>query len=93
MAGDISYIRTSEGWLYLTIILDLYSHRVIGWAIGNQMKQDLAICIWIWQWHCDNHPKGAFTIRLWVAILFQRVPEAPVQAWLKGLDERQEKLL
>ena len=60
MAGDISYIRTSEGWLYLTIILDLYSHRVIGWAIGNQMKQDLAI--WIWQWHCDNHPKGAFTI-------------------------------
>ena len=48
MAGDISYIRTSEGWLYLTIILDLYSHRVIGWAIGKQMKQDLAI--WIWQW-------------------------------------------
>jgi len=62
MAGDISYIRTSEGWLYLTIILDLYSHRVIGWAIGNQMKQDLAI--WIWQWHCDNHPKGAFTISI-----------------------------
>ena len=45
MAGDISYIRTSEGWLYLTIILDLYSHRVVSWAIGNQMKLDLAICI------------------------------------------------
>ena len=66
MAGDISYIRTSEGWLYLTIILDLYSHRVIGWAIGKQMKQDLAIWIWQWQWqwHCDNHPKGAFTISI-----------------------------
>ena len=62
MAGDISYIRTSEGWLYLTIILDLYSHRVIGWAIGNQMKQDLAI--WIWQWHCDNRRKTAVIIRI-----------------------------
>jgi transposase InsO family protein len=31
-AGDISYIWTSEGWLYLAVILDLYSRRVIGWA-------------------------------------------------------------
>jgi transposase InsO family protein len=30
-AGDISYIWTSEGWLYLAVILDLYSRRVIGW--------------------------------------------------------------
>ena len=29
-AGDISYIRTGEGWLYLAVILDLYSRRVIG---------------------------------------------------------------
>ena len=33
-AGDISYIWTSEGWLYLAVILDLYSRRVIGWALG-----------------------------------------------------------
>ena len=32
-AGDISYIWTSEGWLYLAVILDLYSRRVIGWAV------------------------------------------------------------
>jgi putative transposase len=31
-AGDISYIWTSEGWLYLAVILDLYLRRVIGWA-------------------------------------------------------------
>jgi len=31
-AGDISYIWTGEGWLYLAVILDLYSRRVIGWA-------------------------------------------------------------
>ena len=42
-AGDISYIWTSEGWLYLAVILDLYSRRVIGWTVSNRMKRDLAI--------------------------------------------------
>ena len=42
-AGDISYIWTSEGWLYLAVILDLYSRRVIGWAVSNRMKRDLTI--------------------------------------------------
>jgi putative transposase len=32
MANDISYIWTAQGWLYLAVILDLYSRRVIGWA-------------------------------------------------------------
>ena len=42
MGRDIIYIWTSEGWLYLAVILDLYSRRVIGWAISNRMKRDLA---------------------------------------------------
>ena len=42
-AGDISYIWTHKGWLYLTVILDLNSPRVIGWAVSNRMKRDLAI--------------------------------------------------
>jgi transposase InsO family protein len=42
-AGDISYIWTREGWLYLAVIMDLYSRRVIGWATSDRMKQDLAI--------------------------------------------------
>jgi len=41
-AGDISYIWTREGWLYLAVILDLHSRRVIGWAVSNRMKRDLA---------------------------------------------------
>ena len=40
---DISYIWTQEGWLYLAVVLDLYSRRVIGWAVSNRMKRDLAI--------------------------------------------------
>ena len=42
-AGDITYIWTREGWVYLAVILDLHSRRVIGWAISNRMKKDLAI--------------------------------------------------
>ena len=42
-AGDISYIWTRKGWLYLAVILDLHSRRVIGWAVSNRMKRDLAI--------------------------------------------------
>ena len=40
---DISYVWTREGWLYLAVILDLHSRRVIGWAVSNRMKRDLAI--------------------------------------------------
>ena len=42
-AGDISYVWTREGWLYLAVILDLHSRRVIGWAVSNRLKRDLAI--------------------------------------------------
>lgn len=41
--GDISYVWTREGWLYLAVILDLHSRRVIGWSVSNRMKRDLAI--------------------------------------------------
>ncbi len=41
--ADISYVWTREGWLYLAVILDLHSRRVIGWAVSNRMKRDLAI--------------------------------------------------
>lgn len=40
---DISYIWTREGWLYLAVVLDLHSRRVIGWAVSSRMKRDLAI--------------------------------------------------
>ncbi|WP_156461701.1 IS3 family transposase, partial [Aliiruegeria sabulilitoris] len=42
-AADISYVWTQEGWLYLAVILDLHSRRVIGWAVSNRMKRDLVI--------------------------------------------------
>lgn len=42
-AGDISYIWTRGGWLYLAVILDLHFRRIIGWTVSNRMKRDLAI--------------------------------------------------
>ena len=41
--ADISYIWTAEGWLYLAIVVDLYSRRIIGWNARDRMKRDLAI--------------------------------------------------
>ena len=42
-AGDITYIWTTEGWLYLAVLLDLYSRRVIGWAMGERINQELTL--------------------------------------------------
>jgi putative transposase len=40
---DITYIRTYEGWLYLAVVLDLFSRQVIGWSMKSRMSSDLAI--------------------------------------------------
>ena len=40
-AGDITYIPTSEGWLYLAVVLDLFSRMVIGWAMSPRIDQQL----------------------------------------------------
>ena len=40
-AGDITYLRTGEGWMYLAVIMDLYSRRIVGWSIDKRMTQSL----------------------------------------------------
>ncbi|MFZ0219508.1 MAG: DDE-type integrase/transposase/recombinase [Candidatus Aquirickettsiella sp.] len=39
--GDITYLWTLEGWLYIAALLDLFSRRVIGWAMANHMRETL----------------------------------------------------
>lgn len=41
--ADISYIPTDEGWLYLAVVLDLCSRKVVGWAMRDHLRQELAI--------------------------------------------------
>lgn len=40
---DITYIRTYEGWLYLAVVLDLFSRQVIGWSMQSRMDRELAL--------------------------------------------------
>jgi len=50
--SDITYIWTQEGWLYLAVVIDLYSRRVVGWSMSSRMKAQLvcdALKMAIWQ--------------------------------------------
>ena len=40
-AGDITYLKTAEGWMYLAIVMDLFSRRIVGWHIDKRMTTDL----------------------------------------------------
>ena len=44
--SDITYIETAEGWLYLAVILDLYSRRVVGWAMRDRLDTQLVKSAW-----------------------------------------------
>ena len=39
--GDITYLWTCEGWVYLAVVIDLYSRRVVGWALADHMRTEL----------------------------------------------------
>jgi transposase InsO family protein len=41
-AGDITYISTDEGWIYLAVLIDLYSRAVVGWAMSERITAELA---------------------------------------------------
>ena len=59
--GDITYIWTQEGWLYLAVIIDLYSRKVVGWSMGSRMKAQLvcdALRMAIWQ----RRPRGGLVV-------------------------------
>jgi transposase InsO family protein len=63
--GDITYIPTQQGWLYLAIVLDLFSRQIVGWAMEPHMQASLvnnALTMAIWRrkpprgllWHTDQ---------------------------------------
>jgi transposase InsO family protein len=63
--GDITYIWTQEGWLYLAVVIDLFSRQVVGWSMDDSMKVKLvndALLMAIWKrkpargllWHTDR---------------------------------------
>lgn len=56
--SDITYVWTDEGWLYLAVVLDLYSRMIVGWALSERMTTELvsnALTMALWRRH---FPKG-----------------------------------
>ena len=56
--GDITYIWTAEGWAYLAVLLDLYSRRVVGWALRKSLSRELALAALDHALTCRKPPPG-----------------------------------
>jgi putative transposase len=41
--GDVTYIATKEGWLFLAVVMDLFSRRIVGWSLGEQITSEIVI--------------------------------------------------
>jgi len=55
--ADITYIRTAEGWLYLAVVLDLYSRAVVGWSMSHRITRELvlrALLMALWSLHPES---------------------------------------
>jgi len=57
-AGDVTYLRTGEGWVYLAIVMDLYSRRIVGWHIDKRMTTSLVSRALIKAYNLRQPPKG-----------------------------------
>jgi putative transposase len=57
-AGDMTYLWTNEGWYYLAVVLDLYSRKVIGWAMSERMTARLVCDALTMALFRRKHPKG-----------------------------------
>lgn len=57
-AGDITYLRTAEGWMYLAVVMDLYSRRIVGWHVDKRMTTDLISKAMIKAYNLRQPPKG-----------------------------------
>jgi len=53
--SDITYIRTSQGWMYLTVIIDLFDRKVVGWAMSDDLKAENTI-VPAWKMAVINSP-------------------------------------
>ena len=56
--SDITYVWTDEGWLYLAVVMDLYSRAIIGWSMSRRMTQQLVCDALTMALFCRHFPKG-----------------------------------
>ena len=58
MASDITFIWTTEGWLYVTGIMDLYSQKIVEWTCGDRMTKELVLDALHATWNRAVHSNG-----------------------------------
>jgi putative transposase len=80
--SDITYIWTQEGWLYLAIVIDLFSRKVVGWSMSSRMKATLAcdalrMAIWL------RRPPSGLIVQQdsRVAVCRQSIPQSTESIW------------
>jgi len=54
--GDITYVWTADGWVYLAVVIDLYSRRIVGWAMNRRMRHNWSMMPL--PWHGGNVSLG-----------------------------------
>jgi len=57
-AGDVTYLKTGEGWMYLAIVMDLFSRRIVGWHIDKRMTTELVYKAMAKAYNLRQPPKG-----------------------------------
>ena len=57
-AGDVTYLKTSEGWMYLAVVMDLFSRKIVGWHIDKRMTTDLVLTALNRAYILRKPPKG-----------------------------------
>ena len=57
-AGDVTYLQTGEGWMYLAIVMDLFSRHIVGWHISKRMTTDLVCKAMMMAYNLRQPPKG-----------------------------------
>lgn len=58
-AGDVTYIPTEEGWLFLAVVMDLFSRRIVGWSMRDNMRSEIVIDALEMAWFQRSPDKNA----------------------------------
>jgi len=77
-AGDITYVWTQEGWLYLAVVIDLFSRQVVGFAMSERMTRQLVIDALRMAWF--RRPAGDWSFVL-AMVIFKRNPISLARKW------------
>jgi putative transposase len=93
--GDLTYIPTAEGWLFLAVVIDLFSRKVVGWSMRPDMQRELVLDALDMAWLGQPRPANRADLpqRSWQPIRQRRLQSAAQEVWHCAFDESQRQLL